>query len=228
MTDQGYKLTVVVEALEPPELFEWFADLRAALGMTVVPTGPGAGAAVLKALPRDIDPVVARGWVENHKALTDLLRCVLLPPAEITSTSPSVINCDATPRSLEGLEVDAHQHGGEYAFDASHVELHLNDGQRHDRCIRGDKLHKRLSERLVLNANVLDHLLDNPNLIPDEWRLDERGCIRNIVFWGTIYRDRSDDRYVRYLYWRENGWDSGAAWLGFDFDRSYPAALHVR
>jgi KDO2-lipid IV(A) lauroyltransferase len=50
MTDQGFKLTVVVEALEPPELFEWFADLRKELGMTVVPTGPQAGAAVLKAL----------------------------------------------------------------------------------------------------------------------------------------------------------------------------------
>jgi len=50
MTDQGYKLTVVVEALEPPELFEWFADLRQALGMTVVSTGPNAGPAVLKAL----------------------------------------------------------------------------------------------------------------------------------------------------------------------------------
>jgi len=50
MTDQGYRLTVVVEALEPPELFEWFAELRKNLGMTVVPTGPGAAAAVSKAL----------------------------------------------------------------------------------------------------------------------------------------------------------------------------------
>ena len=33
-------MTVVVEALDPPELFEWFADLRKDLGMTVVPTGP--------------------------------------------------------------------------------------------------------------------------------------------------------------------------------------------
>jgi KDO2-lipid IV(A) lauroyltransferase len=50
MTDQGFKMTVVVEALEPPELFAWFADLRKDLGMTVVPTGPKAGPAVLKAL----------------------------------------------------------------------------------------------------------------------------------------------------------------------------------
>ncbi len=50
MTDQGHKLTVVVEPLDPPELFEWFADLRKGLGMTVVPLGPKAGSTVLKAL----------------------------------------------------------------------------------------------------------------------------------------------------------------------------------
>ena len=50
MTDRGYRMTVVVEALQPPELFEWFAELRADLGMTVVAAGPDAGAAVLKAL----------------------------------------------------------------------------------------------------------------------------------------------------------------------------------
>jgi phosphatidylinositol dimannoside acyltransferase len=50
MTDQGHRLTVVVEPLEPPELFEWFADLRKDLGMTVVPLGAGAASAVVGAL----------------------------------------------------------------------------------------------------------------------------------------------------------------------------------
>ena len=50
ITDQGHKMTVVVEALDPPELFEWFVDLREKLGMTVVPLGPDAASAVLKAL----------------------------------------------------------------------------------------------------------------------------------------------------------------------------------
>ena len=46
----GYPSTVVVEALDPPELFEWFADLRRSLGLTVVAHGPDSGRAVLKAL----------------------------------------------------------------------------------------------------------------------------------------------------------------------------------
>ena len=43
MADQGHQITVVVETIEPPELFEWFVELRSALGMNVVPLGPEAG-----------------------------------------------------------------------------------------------------------------------------------------------------------------------------------------
>jgi KDO2-lipid IV(A) lauroyltransferase len=46
----GYQITVVVEPVEPPELFEWFVDLRRSLGMTIVPLGPEAGTAILKTL----------------------------------------------------------------------------------------------------------------------------------------------------------------------------------
>ncbi|MEY4165217.1 MAG: hypothetical protein RL419_1059 [Actinomycetota bacterium] len=50
MADRGHKLTVVVEALQPPELFEWFTNLRSELGMNVVPLGPSAAPSVLSAL----------------------------------------------------------------------------------------------------------------------------------------------------------------------------------
>jgi lauroyl/myristoyl acyltransferase len=50
IADQGHEITVVVEHIEPPELFDWFVDLRSKLGMHVVPLGPKAGSAVLKAL----------------------------------------------------------------------------------------------------------------------------------------------------------------------------------
>lgn len=50
LASQGFPLTVVVEPVEPPELFEWFASVRRALGMTVVELGPDAGRTVLRAL----------------------------------------------------------------------------------------------------------------------------------------------------------------------------------
>ena len=48
--DRGYGITVVVERIEPPELFDWFTELRSELGMHVVPLGPDAAAAVTRAL----------------------------------------------------------------------------------------------------------------------------------------------------------------------------------
>jgi len=47
---RGLQVTVAVEPLEPPEVFQWFAAYRERLGMHVVPVGSGAGAAVLQAL----------------------------------------------------------------------------------------------------------------------------------------------------------------------------------
>ncbi|MBW3547213.1 MAG: phosphatidylinositol mannoside acyltransferase [Actinobacteria bacterium] len=47
---RGHPLTVVVEPVQPPELLEWFTALRSDVGLTVVPLGPDAGSAVLRAL----------------------------------------------------------------------------------------------------------------------------------------------------------------------------------
>ena len=47
---QQVPVSVVVEALEPPEVYEWFVALREELGMHVIPLGPSAGTEVLQAL----------------------------------------------------------------------------------------------------------------------------------------------------------------------------------
>lgn len=44
------KVTTVAEALDPPELSEWFIDLREQMGMEIVPLGPESGQRVIKAL----------------------------------------------------------------------------------------------------------------------------------------------------------------------------------
>ena len=46
----GYRVTVVVEPVEPPELFAWFTELRRSVGLEIVPLGPDATAVVLRRL----------------------------------------------------------------------------------------------------------------------------------------------------------------------------------
>ncbi len=50
LAGRGVPPTVIVEPVEPPELFEWFAAVRRAIGMEVIPLGPSAAAGVLRAL----------------------------------------------------------------------------------------------------------------------------------------------------------------------------------
>lgn len=47
---QQVPITVVVEALEPPDVFDWFVGLRESLGMHVVAVGPNVLGGVLAAL----------------------------------------------------------------------------------------------------------------------------------------------------------------------------------
>jgi KDO2-lipid IV(A) lauroyltransferase len=46
----GLPVTVVVEPVEPPELFDFFAAFRRRLGMNIVALGPSAGGEVLRAI----------------------------------------------------------------------------------------------------------------------------------------------------------------------------------
>jgi len=50
LAGRGFRLTVVAEPLDPPDLFEWFVGFRRQLGMEVVPLGPQAAGQALRAL----------------------------------------------------------------------------------------------------------------------------------------------------------------------------------
>ena len=43
-------VTAVVERIEPPALFDWFVGLRESMGLNVVPLGPDAGRAIVRAV----------------------------------------------------------------------------------------------------------------------------------------------------------------------------------
>jgi lauroyl/myristoyl acyltransferase len=82
ITDQGLPMTVVVEALEPPELFTWFADLRREFGMNVVALGPDAGAEVLGALRRnEIVCLLSDRFISGASVAVDFLGERTLLPA---------------------------------------------------------------------------------------------------------------------------------------------------
>lgn len=137
-----------------------------------------------------------------------------------------LIDCDAGPFIPDGWKVEQHQKGGHFKWDASQVQLYLDKGQQNGKYIEGNKLRKQIGKS-VMNANVLDHLLKNPQLIPDDWKKDENGNTRYIFFLGTIYRDSVGGLCVRYLFWNARRWQWNARWLVRDWYGNLPAALRA-
>ncbi len=157
-------------------------------------------------------------------------RKVLLGHAAITPLE-YIIDCDATPFVPDGWGVEEHRKSdnsnGLFGWDAGKIELYLDYDQQGGRYVEGRGLRKRLTARPVLNANVLDYLLKNPQLIPESWKNDERGNTRYIFFWGTIYRRFDGNLFVRYLYWFGGWWRWDAYWLDRGWGGNDPAALRV-
>ena len=130
-----------------------------------------------------------------------------------------LIDCDADPFLPNGWTVESHQKGGQFVFDPAKVTLHLSKKQQSGGAIVGNDLRKELRRKPVLNANVLDYLLKNPHLIPEEWK------DKYVFFWGTVYRYSNGLLYVRYLYFRGGRWGWGCYWLDDDWHGRNPAAV---
>lgn len=129
-----------------------------------------------------------------------------------------IINCDADPFLPKGWKKEKHHQGGQLEWDPAKVKLYMSKKQR-DGVIKGDELRQELENKPVLNACVLDYLLANPHLIPEEWKG------KAVFFWGTIYRSSGGFLCVRYLYWDVSRWSWYYNWLDDDWNSGNPAAL---
>jgi len=118
---------------------------------------------------------------------------------------PHIIDLDREPHTPFGYMIESHRKGGKFEWDPDNVQLFLTKTQKfcQDRGII--HLFRDLSEELsnydsVFNATLLDYLLANPFLIPQDWKLLKDGKPQIIFFRGTIYRTPSGKLCTRCLY----------------------------
>ena len=149
-------------------------------------------------------------------------RVVLAGQAQIVPKQ-HFINCDADPFLPDSWSVHEENQlprriRGTLEWNPAKVALWLSDEQSRGAVI-GEELKKELASQAVLPANVLDYLLANPHLIPEDWKG------KFVFFWGTIYRSRDDGLCVRYLSWRGDGWRWRYFWLDDHWRDHCPAAV---
>lgn len=117
----------------------------------------------------------------------------------------AIIDCDADPFVPDGLTVLEHRKGGQLVWDITRVKSdpypYLTYG---DQVGAKNVFLKSLENKSMMNANVLDYLLRNQHLIPDDWK----GKL--VCFYRTVYRpSNGGSQRVRYLAWNGRTFTSG-------------------
>jgi len=133
-----------------------------------------------------------------------------------------LIDCNKAPFVPEGfVGVESHTRFGLLEWNPAQVEFYisLECRRRYLAAVTGFFLRDELRSKVVLNANVLDYLLANQGLIPEDWEADT-------FFWGTIYERMDGDQRapcVRCMYKRNDGWKPGFRQLNSDFNAHHLA-----
>lgn len=143
------------------------------------------------------------------------------------------IDTDLDPKlPFDGAKVEHHakmgkvtieRRGDELRIDDRKVILHRSDRQQNGELIYGYELREELSGKSVLNACVLDFLLEHTNFFPESWKNDEAG--NAIFFWGTVYRFGSGNTYIRCISSSGLALSEGFSWIGHYWGNRNPAAL---
>jgi len=120
-------------------------------------------------------------------------------------------------RKMGKITLEKREDGKLYA-NGIEVVRYLSPNQQNGKTIQGHKPPKELKVKKVLNACILDALLANPQLIPDDWKTGVT------YFWGTIFRSAGGNLFVKYLYWNGSRWDWHYDWLDDDWRSNNPAA----
>lgn len=169
------------------------------------------------------------GWTEEQikkAASGDFLakvRRVLIGDAVIAFKK--TVDTNAPPWIPQGLFVAYHQttgprNTGLLEWNPLRVVLWVAEGQKGDKGISGYQLYQEITQKVTsLNANVLDYLLEHPQLIPEEWK------DKDVFFWGTIYRNIRGNQFVRCLHWGGRRWISLAYSFTSDWDEFACAAV---
>jgi hypothetical protein len=130
-----------------------------------------------------------------------------------------LIDTEAAPFVPHGWSLEQHRSMGQLLWSDDSAGLWVAAGQR-SRPMKGTLLRTRLGDKPALNASVLDHLFEFPELIPVSWE----GLY--VFFWGTIYR-RHSGLAVRGLYLKDGILNAGSRLLTRRWSVFNPAAVSL-
>ncbi len=146
-------------------------------------------------------------------------RQVRKPERQIDSFGKScyTFDCTASPFTPPGMEIVMHS-GGKFEWDPHKIKLYTPQHSQGDNLVSGYDFLRELAGKKTLNGTALEYLLSSPFLIPREWRG------RQILFLGTIYKDRAQTYYSSTLFHDGGRWIASSLQLDYEV---YASSLAV-
>ena len=141
-----------------------------------------------------------------------------------------IVNCDQDPKipaDRSYLKLDMHDPQGIIKLVNKDGNLYANKKKisllNSEHMIPLHKVLQELSGKVCLNFCVLNHLLQNPKIIPYSWRP------YHVYFLRTIFRDQSIGLCVPYLYKDDirNEWNWCYSWICSNWDDRFNRAAYL-
>ena len=111
-----------------------------------------------------------------------------------------IVNCDAPPCLMSGVMIYHHKKMGMLNIIPEMIKLYsYYGGDIHDSRVEEILLGEAKSSLLEdfgLNANVVDYLYNNQQIIPESWKG------KKIYFFNTVFKPREGSCYINYLEWQ--------------------------
>ena len=123
-----------------------------------------------------------------------------------TSEKVHVIDQNESPRMYDSTwDVLEHLQLGYFEWDRNKVDIIQDAPQRRGKSISMDYVEGWILDKKPLNIKVLEYLIENPHLIPSEWKA---GAIdgKKIFFFGTKFRSTLIRLIVRGIEWDGERW----------------------
>lgn len=173
-------------------------------------------------------------WAACFVLLRGMLKAQQIPDAEekrmnsLLLAKEPVIDLDSQPFLPAGWSLESHRPGGQMRGDlARQMRLWLAPEQQR-KVYSGHEILRQLEDQPTANACLLDLLLErveqNPRVLPESWKYDDKERSRYLFFWGTLYRNEGA-LCVRYLRWHLMQWEWSYGWVDSPWKPNYYALL---
>jgi hypothetical protein len=123
----------------------------------------------------------------------------------------------------QGFRLDRNRKYGTVVWNPDAVGLYTSPNQTKSNAWKGRFLIQEMLRKQVMNACVRDYLLDNQDLIPEDWKSK-----KSICFWGTtLFMGDTQSRCVPNISHDGSTWNMGYSELSELIDPDSPGAIFL-